>query len=546
MQGVIAAGHPQTAAAGAELLQQGGNAVDAAAAATFASFITESSLVNIGGAGVAQVYVPDTGQAVIYDFFSCMPGLGPERDVSSRELDFRQVLVDFGAAVQPFYIGRGSVAVPGAVAGLCKMVEEMGTLPLRKILAPTIRMAREGVVLNEAQAYTTHLLRPILTDTPSIAAIYEPRGQFVETGQTLFYVDLATTLERLAEEGATLFYTGSVAQEIIVDQQNWGGLLSPTDLTSYRVLRVAPIRVNYRGYPVLLPPPSSGGGVLIAFALKLLATVPVSHLSHNGFEHIRILTEVMRLTSQARAKWEQQLDRDQDWGEPASHGPSSTLQLLAEENIRTYTDQLHQVLSSNAVQQQAGSVKSPNNTTHISVADVDGMVASISTSAGENAGFVVGNTGVMLNNMLGETDLHRNGFHRLPPGRRMMTMMSPTLVLHNNQPLLAVGSGGSNRLRSAILQVISNVLDFSLPLAAAVEAPRIHFEDNELQLEGGIGPAAAKRLESAGYKVNRWPERNMFFGGTHAVARQGPPGSNANPWVAAGDPRRGGSTLVIR
>jgi gamma-glutamyltranspeptidase/glutathione hydrolase len=257
MQGVIAAGHPQTAAAGAELLQQGGNAVDAAAAATFASFITESSLVNIGGAGVAQVYVPDTGQAVIYDFFSCMPGLGPERDVSSRELDFRQVLVDFGAAVQPFYIGRGSVAVPGAVAGLCKMVEEMGTLPLRKILAPTIRMAREGVVLNEAQAYTTHLLRPILTDTPSIAAIYEPRGQFVETGQTLFYVDLATTLERLAEEGATLFYTGSVAQEIIVDQQNWGGLLSPTDLTSYRVRRVAPIRVNYRGYPVLLPPPSS-------------------------------------------------------------------------------------------------------------------------------------------------------------------------------------------------------------------------------------------------------------------------------------------------
>jgi gamma-glutamyltranspeptidase/glutathione hydrolase len=174
------------------------------------------------------------------------------------------------------------------------------------------------------------------------------------------------------------------------------------------------------------------------------------------------------------------------------------------------------------------------------------MVASISTSAGENAGFVVGNTGVMLNNMLGETDLHRNGFHRLPPGRRMMTMMSPTLVLHNNQPLLAVGSGGSNRLRSAILQVISNFLDFKLPLAAAVEAPRIHFEDNELQLEGGIDPAAAKGLANAGYKVNRWPDRNMFFGGTHAVARQGPPGNKGNPWVAAGDPRRGGSTLVIR
>jgi gamma-glutamyltranspeptidase/glutathione hydrolase len=528
------------------VLQQGGNAVDAAVAATFASFITECSLVNIGGAGVGQVYTPDSGQAVVYDFFSAMPGLSPDKDPAERELDFRKVLVDFGAAVQPFYIGRGSVAVPGAVAGLCRMIEEMGSMSLDQILAPTIRMARAGVALTEAQAYTTQILKPILTDTPGISAIFEPQGRFVELGQKLYHSALADTLELLAREGASLFYSGSVAREVVGDQQAYGGLLSQADLASYRVLRGSPIPVNYRGYSVLLPPPSSGGGVLIAFALKLLATVSLARVEHNGFEHLRILTEVMRLTSEARTGWEKQLDQDQDWGEPDSPLPYSVAQFLSTETIDSYACRLHQVLNGAQPQPQVLSAKGPNNTTHISVADVSGNVASITTSAGENAGFVVGNTGLMLNNMLGEIDLHRNGFHNLPPGRRMMTMMSPTLVLHNGQPLLAVGSGGSNRLRSAILQLVSNYLDFDLSLAAAVEAPRIHFEDDELQLEGGLDPATADRLEAAGYAVNRWPDRNMFFGGTHAVARQDPTGTGAHPWVAAGDPRRGGSVLVVR
>jgi len=152
---------------------------------------------------------------------------------------------------------------------------------------------------------------------------------------------------------------------------------------------------------------------------------------------------------------------------------------------------------------------------------------------------VVEGTGVKLNNMLGEIDLHRNGFHQLPPGRRLMTMMSPALVLRHGRPVLAVGSGGSNRLRSAILQVLSNVIDFELPLHAAVEAPRLHFEDNQVQLEGGILPQTAEQMAAAGYDVNLWPDRNMFFGGAHTVAREG------NRWEAAGDPRRGGSTLVI-
>jgi gamma-glutamyltranspeptidase/glutathione hydrolase len=530
VQGVISAGHPQTAAAGAEILQQGGNAVDAAVAATFASFISEAVLVNIGGGGIAQVYTPTTQQAIVYDFFSAMPGLSPNGPQPSTEIDFRQILVDFGPAQQPFYIGRGSVAVPGVVAGLCQMVAEQGTLPLPQILAPAIRLAREGVALTEALAYVAHILTPIFTDTPEIATIYAPSGRIPAAGERLHFPALARTLERLGQEGASLFYTGEIGQQILADQQLHRGLLTETDLGRYRVHKSEPIAIDYRGYTILLPPPSSSGGVLIAFALNLLAATDLSQLAHNSFGHIRLLIEVMRLTNVARTEWENDCPGQQ---------ADCFNRLLSRENMVRYQCKLQQALAGEAVEPEPDLRPGPSNTTHISVADASGKIVAITTSAGESAGFAIGDTGVTLNNMLGEIDLHPNGFHRLPAGQRLMTMMSPALILRHGEPLLAVGSGGSNRLRTAIMQVISNFIDFKLDLHQAVDAPRLRFENNVTQLEGGIPPAVADQLEAAGYAVNRWPERNMFFGGGHAVGRDG------DRWVAAGDRRRGGSTLVV-
>lgn len=531
MSGVIAAGHPQTAGAGAEILAQGGNAVDAAVAATFASFVTESALVNIGGGGIAQVYDPIRRQALVYDFFSPMPGLG--RNAPPAHLDFRRVLIDFGSAQQPFYIGRGSVAVPGVVAGLCAMVTERGKLSLPQVLAPTIRLAREGVVLSDIQAYITGLLPPILTDTPGIATIYAPTGRIAVAGERLYFYDLAHTLEKLGQQGADLFYRGEVARQIVADQEAFGGLLTATDLASYQVLHSKPIPVDYRGFTVLLPPPSSAGGTLIAFALKLLGTIPLANLAHNRVDHLQILAEVMRLTSLARAEWE-------TGEEPLTEaGLKSFDRLLSEANLQSYSHSLRERLAGELAGFESTEAKGPANTTHLSVADTDGMIVAITTSAGESAGFVVGDTGVMLNNMLGEIDLHPQGFHRLPAGQRFMTMMSPVLILKEGRPLMALGSGGSNRIRSAILQVISNVIDFQLDLAEAVAAPRLHFEDNVMQLEGGIEPAVADRLEARGYQANRWPARNMFFGGVHAVAQE-----EESKWTAVGDERRGGSVAT--
>ncbi len=530
MKGVVAAGDPQTAAVGAAMLKMGGNAVDAAVAAAFASFVAESVLVNVGGGGMALVVDSKNGQpdrphqAIAYDFFSTMPS-GKLGD----DADFRKILVDFGPEQQPFYIGRASVAVPGVVAGLCAMAEVHGTLPLAKLLEPAARLAREGIVLSEALAYVLDILTPIFTDTPQLAAIFAPNGRVYQAGERMSFPALSRTLTQLGDEGPALFYTGTVGQAIVEDQQAHGGLITAHDLTSYKVKQTAPVRLGYRGHTVLLPPPSSSGGVLIAFAFKLLETVNVAGLPHNSFEHVRLLTEVMRLTNLARATWD------------TSQGPDAERieQFLSAEHVVRHRHELLAALKAKPLPAEPEFPAGPGDTTHISVVDGQGLVVSVTTSAGENAGFVVGDTGVCLNNMLGEIDLHPQGFHRLPPGTRLTTMMSPVVVLRDGKPVLAVGSGGSNRLRSAIMQVISNVIDFGLPLPDAVDAPRVHFEGDVLQVEGGIAGSVVRKLEQVGYRVNHWPGRNMFFGGAHAVAQQG------DRLVAAGDGRRGGSVAVV-
>jgi gamma-glutamyltranspeptidase/glutathione hydrolase len=514
------------------MLRIGGNAVDAAVAATFASFIAEAPLANIGGGGIAMIVGGDGSvEATVYDFFSTMPSghMGKASGRLAEGADFREILVDFGPEQQPFYIGRASSAVPGVVAGLCAVAQAHGRLSLSKLLEPAIRLAREGAVLSEALAYVLDILTPIYTDTPGLAAAFAPCGHVHRAGERMALPALADTLERLGEEGAALFYTGEVGQAIAADHNAHGGLITAEDLASYQVLQEGPIRLDYRGYTVLLPPPASCGGVLIAFALKLLETADVAGLSFGSFEHVRLLTEVMRLTNQARPSWE------------TSRGSDATRVegFLSDKHVAGYQHELLAVLDGKPAPPDAEPGGGPGSTTHVSVVDAQGTIVSVTTSAGENAGYVVGDTGVCLNNMLGEIDLHPQGFHRLPPGTRLTTMMSPAVVLCEGEPMLAVGSGGSNRLRSAITQVISNVVDFGMPLADAIDAPRVHFEGGLLQVEGGVSDAVVRELEGTGYQVNHWPGRNMFFGGAHAVARQN------GQLVAAGDRRRGGSVAVV-
>jgi gamma-glutamyltranspeptidase / glutathione hydrolase len=529
MRGVIAAGNPQTVAAGAEILRLGGNAVDAAVAASFASFLAETGVVHLGGSGLAQIYDPATGESTVYDFFSAMPGLS--RTGLPEPLDFEAVSIDYGATTQTFYLGRGAVAVPGNIFGLCRLAADHGRLPLATLLQPAIALAQDGALLDQFQADTCELLRPLYTHTAGMRAIFAPEGQMIRAGERVTIPYLVETLTALAAEGEQLLRRGRLAQALLEDQAGRGGLLTAEDLATYAVQRQPPIRVAYREFDVLLPPPPSSGGVLTAFALRLLAHFPVSSLEWNGTRHLQLLYEVMAATIRARPSWEQLA---------ATNEPDvAVAAFLDDSNIAAHVAAVRDAWQREAPNPPLPEVAGPANTSHLSVIDGSGVAVALTTTAGESAGYVVPGTGLIPNNILGEEDLNPQGFHLWPAGVRIATMMAPTVVLRDGAIHLVTGSGGSNRIRSAILQTLSNVLDFALPLEQAVNAARVHLDGTVLQCEAGYDETAVTDLEGMGYPVNRWRARSIYFGGAHSVA------TSTAGQTAAGDDRRGGATAHV-
>ena len=529
VSGTIAAGSQYTADAGVHILRQGGNAVDAAVAAAFASFIAEVGVVHLGGSGLAQIFDPATRQGVVYDFFSNTPGLGQTSPPDS--LDFAEVTIDFGPTTQNFHLGRGSVAVPGNIFGLCQMAADYGRLPLATLLDPAIELAQNGVILEQFQAETCQLLAPLYTHTEEMRQVFAPGGKLIQGGERLFIPHLAETLRKLAREGEGLLRNGKLAQALVADQVQYGGLLTLSDLKAYPTPRADAIRLPYHDLEVLLPPPSSTGGPLVAFSLKLLSAFQVGEFPHGSADHLRLLVEVMAATSRARPQWDRWLDELPPGRAVAAFLDAGFMQPYLEEVMAAFRGRQ----PSQLVEEAGG----PANTSHLSVIDSDGLAVSLTTTAGESAGYVVPGTGFIPNNIMGEEDLHPAGFHSKPPGVRIPSMMTPAVVLQDGLVRLVLGSGGSKRIRSAIVQVLSNLLDFRLPLAQAVNLPRVHLEDGVVQCEGGTDKAAMDDLARLGYPLNRWGQRSIYFGGAHSVSRT-PEGR----LVGAGDNRRGGAVAA--
>ncbi|MEM7119072.1 MAG: gamma-glutamyltransferase [Chloroflexota bacterium] len=537
-QGVISGGHPDTIAAGAAILQQGGNAVDAAVAATFAACVVEVGLVSMGGSGIAQIYDPNAAneakRSIVYDFFSNMPGLGAAD--RPGKMDFAKVMIDFGATTQDFHVGRASVAVPGNFFGLCQMAADYGRLSLATLLQPAIQLAQNQFTLDPFQAFACQLLTPIMTYTPDMATIFAAKGTVASGGDRLFIPDLAEMLRELADAGESLLRNGRLAQAVVADQQTNGGLLTATDLASYQVGKMPPIRIPYHGHEVLLPPPSSTGGVLTAFTLKLMNRFNVSQWEHGSAPHLQILYELMATTAEARPVWDKAVESSSTGDELLQ----AVAAFLDDDFVSGYANRIADNLRQKRPSSPPVEPLGPRNTTHLSVIDANGMMVSLTHSAGETAGYVVPKTGFIPNNMLGEADLHPQGFHTRPAGRRIPTMMTPTVILQNGVPRMAIGSGGSIRIRSAILQTVSNLLDYKMTLQEAVDSPRVHVEDGTLQCEGGYDETAVSQLEALGYPVNRWQDRSMYFGGAHTVSRT----ANGR-LVGAGDKRRAGVTILV-
>jgi len=490
MRGVVAAGHPVTADAGAEILRAGGNAVDAALAAMFMSFVAEPMLTGLGAGGYMLV-APPGERPVLLDFFVEAPGRG--LDPGAGHAPLIAVDVDFGDAVQVFNIGAAAAGPYGTVSGAWTAAERFGRLPPAELVAPAVAAARGGVEVNDTQAYLFKILSPITAATPEARALFMPRGRSPRAGEIHRDPALADALERLASEGPAPFYTGDVAEAVCDWVAERGGLLTRADLAAYETVAREPVLVRYRGQTVLTNPPPSAGGILLAYALALLERAPAP-------------PSVAAIVTAMEAA---QAERTQEF-----------LAGLPEPGF------LERFTASRL-----------GATTHISAVDADGWASTVTCTNGEGCGEVVPGTGIHLNNMMGEQDLSPFGFHAHPPGRRLPSMMAPTIVLGDGGPHLVLGSAGSNRIRSAILQVVIGVLDHGLDVQAAIDAPRVHFEEGVVYLEPGVDTAGLQHEQNA---LVRFTRRNLFFGGAQAVLRE-PAGGEL---TGGCDPRRGGAVSV--
>ncbi len=514
-RGIVAAGHEETAKAAAEILRDGGNAFDAAVAAHLAACVAEPVLSSFGGGGflLAKTAV---GKKIVYDFFVQTPLKAKD----PSEVEFYPITADFGTAEQEFHIGHGSITTPGTVRGLFEIYRDLCTMPMKRLAEPAIELARSGVKLNRFQAYVLDIIKPIYLANDDVKKHYESRvqpGTVMKEGETLVMKEFAGLLEILAIEGDSFFYEGEIAGMVAEMCRVNGGHLTRDDFRKYRVKKREPLEISYHHSNVIINPPPSSGGLLTHFALHLMNEAEIYKYQPGTYEALRIMAEVQSATEMARLE---SLSESKEFEKS---------QLLSDPRfLSVYKERIKSRL------------KATRGTTHISIADRDGNMASLTTSNGEGSGMVVPGTGIVMNNMLGEEDLHPNGFHSWMCDRRMTSMMSPGIVVKPGGEHVVFGSGGSNRIRTAILQVLVNLIDFEMNLEKAINFSRIHFEKGFLNIEHGFQDPVLANLYTDYPSHKIWSDKNLFFGGVHAVSFTG------NRFEGFGDPRRGGVSMIVK
>jgi gamma-glutamyltranspeptidase / glutathione hydrolase len=498
--GMVVAQEKIAAKVGADVLMRGGNAVDAAVATGFAMAVTYPRAGNIGGGGFMVIHSADRHEDITIDYRETAPAK------ATRDMFL-------GADGQPDIAkSRDSalgIGIPGTVAGLTLVLEKYGSgrLTLSEILQPAIALARDGFVVADDIADTLQDWRRRLARWPaSLKMITRPDGAALVRGDTLVQSDLATTLSAIAAQGPRGFYEGPVAEKLVRGINEAGGIFSMDDLKSYQPVIREPVRGSYRGYDIVsMPLPSSGGTVLVE-TLNILEGFPISEMKQSEAPSLHLLIEAMKRAYADRARY---------LGDPAFvNAPITTLlgkdyaakQRASIDPVRAtpWTDAL------SAVPPREGS-----NTTHYSVVDAAGNAVSNTYTLNfpYGVGLVAEGTGVLLNNELDDFTAAPGasnafglvGFEaNLPgPGKRPLSSMSPTIVLKDGKPVLVTGSPGGSRIISTVLQVIVNVLDYRMDIAAAVAAPRLHHQwlPDEVRIERGFSDTTLDALKAMGHRV---------------------------------------------
>ena len=479
MMNAIAAGHELTLQTAKEILHAGGNAFDAAIAAYLTMFVTEPFMASAGGAGFAMTH--HQGQTRFYDFFCQTPSAKKHHG----EIDFKPITVDFGAEQEVFHIGLASSAVPGTIAGIFKLHEDFGSMPFGELIAIPSKLAKEGVLLNSFQAHDLELLAPIAFASEKGKEIFYKNDQRKVEGDMVKLPQMADFLSFLADEGRQGFYQGEIAASIEKHAIENGGFLRRIDFENYKVEVSTPYEIPYKNKLLQLSPLSSLGGMLMAIVFSRLS----------NFDLATALVETNAFLQDHQ-------------------GLVNTF--IAETGI----DPNLNISSS-----------STKGTSHFNIKDKDGNAVALTTSIGEGSAYYIPNTDMQLNNMLGEAFLIPEGFHNWRTNSRMKSMMSPTMILNEDQEMIfAGGSGGASRIPFVITQVLLNLFEREMTLAEAIKAPRMHFQEGILNLE------MESLLQGLKYEGRKkvWNEFSVFFGGVHAIAKQG------KHWSAVGDQRREG------
>lgn len=525
--GVVAAGSAYTAEAGAELLRQGGNAVDAAVAANLAAFCAEPVLTSPFGGGLAMVAGKNI-EPISMNFFARAPGSGAQSNKDA--IDFQGIDVRFGPAVQTFHVGKGSCAVPLLLPGLLELHRQYGSLPLKEIVAPATHYAQNGIKVSEELAGIFQILDPILRRSPEAEALFAPSGKLIKAGDLYQAPGLVSVLEQ--------FSKGDVTPVLELFQQTFaapGGLITKADLQNIAPKTTKPVHVHAGDFDIYLSPPPASGGLLVGFGLKLLEKLGPD-VWQDATKKAHALVAAMATTQLARSST---LD-------PLLHEHEADTQAKLEDFLSESSMAKWRQAFQHCLESKTPTILPPENqlgsTTHISTLDVDGLGCSITSSNGEGCGHVVPGTSAMANNFMGEEDLHPQGFHMMPAGGMLTSMMCPTAVTDAHGPRITLGTGGSNRIRTALLQVLGSHLFAEQSLKDAVTSPRVHYEGGVLYIESvgtdskPMNPATLESLKNLPVENLVFEETNMFFGGVNAAARE---------FKGAGDKRRGGSIAIV-
>ena len=517
--------HPRASEAGVIILRKGGNAVDAAVATGFALAVVHPSAGNIGGGGFMVARLAD-GQLFALDYRETAPG----RATRDMYLDSLGHLTDRSVT------GHLAAGVPGSVAGLVAAQDRHGRLPLAEVMEPAIRLAREGFVLDAHRARGLAWAAPRLRRfEASRETFLLPSGDAPSVGTLFVQSDLARTLQAIADSGARVFYEGHIAGLIVTEMDRGGGLISKEDLASYRAIWREPVALTYRGHTIYSMPPSSSGGVTMGEILNILEGF--DQLPRFGSpDHVHLLAEAMRRGF---------TDRNHFLGDPAY--VTMPLELLLSKQYaaaQRRTIDWRRATPSAALRPGAAEGE---QTTHYSVVDADGSAVSVTTTinSGFGSGVTVGGAGFLLNNEMddftgapgqpNQYGLVQGAANAIAPGKRMLSAMTPSIVLDQaGELLMIIGTPGGPTIITTVLQVISNVIDHDMTLAAAIAAPRVHHQamPDLIRFErGGLLPTTVAALRAKGHEVE---ERGGFSGDVSGVIRAD------GRWLGVADPRSGG------